>query len=1473
MSKLTRWTIGIVTPLCIVAIAMAQFGNAKASETGSNLKTYRDVDGQTYFALALRPEVEPVQQKNRDILVLVDTSASQTGLFREDTLEAVRSLAGGLRAGERVNIMAIDLKVVPMTKGFVAPGSKALAKGLVRLKSRTPLGATDLVGGLNTAAKLFEDNGNARSIVYIGDGMSRANAMAFDELDPLVQKLAANRISINSYAIGLRRDIDLLAVLANNSGGSLFLDGPGISAQDAGSATLQLARGTVVWPTNVEWSSSITQSFPARMPPLRYDRDTVLIGTLVGKKAVDLTINAEIAGKARTITHSIQPQDTSDIDDLAMVPELVAMSRKTDGIMMPLLGSQGLDQARRSFQAASENLSKLGKQALTRGDVNGGIELLREALRRDPGNAEAKALLNSNTAVRATSTKGIVAQVEEDPFGDLGGDEDPFGDLGGDEDPFGDAGGDDPFGGDDTTDDNPLEIEDEEPVLEPAETDPVPAEVLPEEPTEVPEDLTLTPAEEPSTTPTPAVEATPEPVELPPVVDYGYGESPLVLNGDEPKSDRDLLLNAEEERLLQEEMLRVEVTRSLSAGRDAMRRDPAGVLDSLKNLRETIVQAPNLSSSVRAGLLGRLEVGLREASRARIEKDKLDEIARANLAELDARRRLLDADARTNQKVRQYLDQINALIDEGRFELAEEVALQMREEAPNRVEPMVALTEAGHLGNYKRMRDLAELSARRWNDALYQVELSHIPFPDDPPIEYPPAEEWGPLSERRKAQYSKFDLGETGPAERRISSALQNNLTSPLQYEETPLGEVIAIIREDYNIPIQFDRQALQDETVDETADTVSIDVSNISLRSALRLMLKELNLTYVIDNEVLMITSKDKAEETLVTKVYPVGDLVMPINSMGGMMGGGMMGGGMGGGMMGGGMGGGMMGGGMGGGMMGGGMMGGGMGGGMMGGGMGGGMMGGGGMGGGMFDVEDALTLKPKTTAAPSEAVATPATKVESQRITPVRKGSESVHAMWERHFAEMWNADVTKEQERQNFANVRETLRQLTAQKNFPEVVAVIAAALRNGQYQPVLHETLAVALQAMDANDDALERALMSTVDLSQNPDQILFVATQLSRLGLDARAMQLYRDVATSFPLRPEPYMHALDAAKRIKDRDGIQWACENILSQAWPEKHKHVFDKAVLTAKATLYDLDKAGKKAEYNALAETLNNALSRDCVVRVTWTGDADIDLLVEEPSGTVCSLRNARTSSGGVMLGDALPNPDDQTADGISETYICPKGFSGQYRVLVRRIWGDVAAGKVNVEIATNVQTDEAGTTTRQFIQKQIDVREKDAMLTFELQNGRREEAIEDNIVANAAVRHIEANRAILAQQFDRLADERVAASSSLAELELLTTRDPRSAARLQAALRGRGAVGFMPQLTVLPEGTMMLGQAVISADRRYVRVSMSPFFSRVADVQTFNFATGNAQNQGAAGGGAGGGGFGGGGAGGGFGGGGGF
>ncbi len=215
------------------------------------------------------------------------------------------------------------------------------------------------------------------------------------------------------------------------------------------------------------------------------------------------------------------------------------------------------------------------------------------------------------------------------------------------------------------------------------------------------------------------------------------------------------------------------------------------------------------------------------------------------------------------------------------------------------------------------------------------VETALIPFPDDQPVVYPDAAVWEELTERRK-KYTNVDLATVGKAEKKISEQLGEPTT--MEFIETPLQDAVDYLKDLHGIEIQLDSKALEEAGMG--ADTpVTRTLKGITLRSALHLLLDTYDLTYVIKDEVLLITTTDVASQELVTKAYPVADLVIPIRSGGGMMGGGMMGGGMmGGGMMGGGMmGGGMMGGGMGGGMMGG-----------MGGGMGGGMMGG--MGGGMF-------------------------------------------------------------------------------------------------------------------------------------------------------------------------------------------------------------------------------------------------------------------------------------------------------------------------------------------------------------------------------------------------------------------------------------------------------------------------------------------------------------------------------------------
>ena len=107
-------------------------------------------------------------------------------------------------------------------------------------------------------------------------------------------------------------------------------------------------------------------------------------------------------------------------------------------------------------------------------------------------------------------------------------------------------------------------------------------------------------------------------------------------------------------------------------------------------------------------------------------------------------------------------------------------------------------------------------------------------------------------------------------------AAIEKALASPTQVEfiDTPLQDVIDFLKDYHHIEIQFDLKALKDAGV-EPDKPITRSLKGISLRSALRLMLRDLDLTYVIEDEVLLITTRELAERQLTTKLYPVADLV----------------------------------------------------------------------------------------------------------------------------------------------------------------------------------------------------------------------------------------------------------------------------------------------------------------------------------------------------------------------------------------------------------------------------------------------------------------------------------------------------------------------------------------------------------------------------------------------------------------------
>jgi len=1281
------------------------------------LEVFQAADGATYFAAVLPPIAQQNAEAARHIAVLVNTSAAQTGAVREKSLAALKEFLKQLSPQDRVHIFAVDLKAVAMGEGFVAANSPELEAALNKLEKRAPLGSCDLGAGLSVAMEALKATpADGRVLVYFGDGLSRAKLLSAETLSQIVTGLVDNKIAVNSYLIGAQVDFGLMASLATHTGGQLIPDSADLEPTAVAERLSSAVRATVAFPTGAVWSEQVAEVYPARMPPLRSDRETIVVGTLKSAAPVEVNVTFGQAGQKFVVAGESHPQN-------AFLTKLVETSRNNGGLIVPVPGSDALLRLAENVELGVYNLTELARQAMEVNDVVSAKRMAEAALSQDPQNQAARKILARVTQISQQASEDQPAP--QAPAAQLQA-QAPQAELN---------------------------------LMGPQAGAPVP----------------------------------------------GGLAAQVAL-------DRQILADA----------IAKDVQASINYARKLMGTNPETAREQLKLKLDEVSRVPDLAPDVRDQLLDQLRTAIRQADVRVVELN--EQRRRAAQAEAQATERRLIAEGLLlkEQKLTQLMARFNSLMKEGRYDLAEvEAAGEAEKLAPDAPVPLLARHMASQVGNFEKAMVLREARQKGVLDTLYQTELAHVPIPDEPPVVYPDAQTWQELTARRKERYQSMDLGSENPSERKILSELKK--PTELDFVDTPLSEVVNYLRDRHQIEIQLDQKALQGVGVD-TNTPITKSLRGISLRSALRLLLRDLDLTYVIKDEVLLITTPEQAGNDLVLKVYPVADLVVPPNVMGGAGMGGWGGMGMGMGMGGYGMGG-MGGYGMGGYGMGG---------------MGGYGMGGMGMGmGGMwnvpnnnggfqaFDVKDDLSKSP--TGEPRQAPKTSAVlTLADQVVAGTASAGQSPDELWNTCFAE---GTVPAK-------DVREAVRRLVAAQKFDHVTAVIHAALRHNQPQPWMYEGLALALEAQGGSQEEIERALMSAADFATDPMDFLVLAIQLERHGLDQRALAVYRQVAGLMPEWPEPYVAGLRLAQKLNDVEAIQWATVGILSQVFPEKHQDVWLNALRVSKALLDDFKAQNRTDEAKRYEAALDEAVARDCAIEVSWLGEADLDLIVEEPGGTLCSLRSPRTSSGGILIGDGSSKAGRSGSDGYTEYYVCPRGFSGTYRAVVRRVWGNVVGGKVKVTVYTHLLTDKAQTLT-----KTVTLQGDEAYIQFELADGRRKAPLAEQQLAAAVSNHLELRNRILAQQLP--GDAGVAQVSPDSMASFLQSRTSGGTGGNTPVLPfipvANGAVGYAPEITVIPEGSMLTAAATISADRRYVRVNPYPTFQGIGEVNIFNFVTG--------------------------------
>lgn len=236
--------------------------------------------------------------------------------------------------------------------------------------------------------------------------------------------------------------------------------------------------------------------------------------------------------------------------------------------------------------------------------------------------------------------------------------------------------------------------------------------------------------------------------------------------------------------------------------------------------------------------------------------------------------------ATEQRRQRREAEEIKALMVEGvqafqrqDFENSEWLARKVLRRNPGFQPAEELLENSKQAKNVQWRQSFYELRNQRWRDWMAEVRETQIPYTDI--LQWTDPDKWSKIAARaRRGDAIDMALDES-EAVRAIKSKLENeSISFNFGETETTLTDALRHIQSTQGINIVVDREV----ATEKGGEPVSINLTNANLGSALKLVLERQELAYTFKNDVLFVTTKEKALGQPVPRVYEVRDLTISL-------------------------------------------------------------------------------------------------------------------------------------------------------------------------------------------------------------------------------------------------------------------------------------------------------------------------------------------------------------------------------------------------------------------------------------------------------------------------------------------------------------------------------------------------------------------------------------------------------------------
>jgi tetratricopeptide (TPR) repeat protein len=839
----------------------AAFARSRFARGG--MLIYEALEGNPYFALQAQVKLDPAPRRPRDYLLMVSVTAGMAGAPLNAAREMAEALAKSAGPQDRVNVWVLstpDEKFSrSLTRGFVEPlgQDKKLVKKLQNAfqdlaKKEYPVGDSDLKWGLERAGAGFDLEGHQRILVYFGDGLSLHNPLTSAERATLGKRLAEKRIVFYPVPLGKNIDASNIHGLATATGGAplrvrIFDE----TVEQAVKRAQETFAAPILYPDRFKLPAEVVEHYPTVLPPLRADSPTLIVGRLKKAKEVTLQVTGKVDGVPGQVTRTMTtPVPAPELDNFFLI-SMVAQWKNAASEHALIRADRALVFAFEKARLECQELLTAAQIAVQKNELDAAARLYEQARQLSPLEPEVRVGLRVVADLRSgkITRKMIEKEVEKARQGAVGINKNGVARL--------------------------------------------TAQQL----------------------------AQLEPKDVPPV---GKGAPGL------PDAAPEDLLREHKARQIVEEQ---KIKQTVQAALDQARRDMnAGNPEAAhRRLRDALLlvetQAADLDARVRDELVGQLENQLRTVAvrgKDMLERQAEEQQRKAQAQEsLDRFAQRQAEQERIEARVRYFKNLMNlARYEETAMREIMNAMVDVQRQAKIGGTPVPQAAQAIYQQsqarfNIQKLADLKTLRELRFLQIMMDVEKTFVPFPDEPPIHFPSLAYWKALTKIRKDKYEVQTLPDD-PKGRAEAMEIQTLLSQEIDLKDFPekakLKEVLEFLstfltkmnKDHKDVPIVLDVNAFKAENEDVTSEGLlgeDVEIPAFPKRMAastlLRLALGRLptrNATYIIRRNFIEVTTNDRQYfDEKVLRVYPVGELVLPIKGqqlLGAAGGGGMIGG-----------------------------------------------------------------------------------------------------------------------------------------------------------------------------------------------------------------------------------------------------------------------------------------------------------------------------------------------------------------------------------------------------------------------------------------------------------------------------------------------------------------------------------------------------------------------------------------------------